>query len=111
MTPSEGRIVHFYLNGDMFVSPAVIIGTARTFETVDYDVEDPELYLPINGDQVKPGGKSGADVSYDPIPLLYDDMHVHLLVFGLKNTYRVYNVPFAGEGTSRPGHWNWPPRV
>lgn len=81
--PTLGRIVHYSKNGDGCPSPAIVI---RTF------------------DGVNPGHGSGFGVGG-----ITDEMHVDVLVFGLVNDYRAYNVPFSPE-YDQAGTWTWPPR-
>lgn len=80
MKPTVGRIVHYYMNDNMCVSPAVVLVT-------NTDVN--------------------LDVWPDEIPIPYGD-ELSLLVHGLIRDYRLHSVPFSE--TPKPGHWTWPPR-
>lgn len=104
--PTVGRIVHFYLNEDMMVSPAVVLNTHATTDAEFLSEEEPEVsegswrFDHEQGRMVLAGGEIVK-------PLASDDLD--LLVHGLVRDYRAYSVPHSTE--PRAGHWSWPPRV
>ena len=102
--PTPGRMVHFYLNDDLVMSPALVV---NTHESTDVEVlSEQEPWTPEGsyvfdedtGEMVKTTVKI---VQPEPGRA---DLEVH----GLVKTYRVYNAPMSDEPT--PGHWMWPPR-
>lgn len=82
--PTTGRIVHFYLNDDMCVSPATVLATYRD---VNSEVWPDDL-------AERPERVKGT---------------VSLLVHGLVRDYRVHGVPYSAD--PQAGCWTWPPRT
>lgn len=82
-TPTTGRIVHYYMNDDMCVSPATVLATHAD---INPNVWPREV----------PAPRVGTD-------------EVSLLVHGLIRDYRKHAVPFSEY--PKAGHWSWPPRA
>lgn len=108
--PSVGRVVHFYLNEDMVVSPAEIIATMTDLNFRLLDQHEPAAaqgsYYVNESSKVEDA--SALTLRPELFTLEQGD-RVSLRVSGLVKDYRVYNVPYSEE--PRAGHWSWPPRV
>ncbi len=107
--PSVGRVVHFYLNDDMVVSPAEIIAT---FGDMDFELLERNRPVAETGSFYVNEDSDLEDASSLVLRAGFftdDDERVSLRVSGLIKDYRVYNVPFSGS--PKANHWSWPPRV
>lgn len=81
-----GDTVHYHLNDDLCVSPAVVLNTRATTRADVLAAQRPRD--PATG---------------EPIAIPSSDTHVDLLVHGLVRSYRVYDVPHSAVAAG--GHW------
>ncbi|MCA1783611.1 MAG: hypothetical protein ABR616_15725 [Dermatophilaceae bacterium] len=104
--PTVGRIVHFYLNEDMAVSPALVINTHETANADLLAQHQPQAEagsVVFDHESATMTDAGGWNV------LWLESGDLDLKVFGLVKDYRAYSVPYSPDPA--PGHWSWPPRV